>query len=334
MTVRLAIEGFGRTGRALYRSILERDLDIAVVAINQAGEPDALARRVQLDSVHGRWPGVVAVEGDELRAGHQRSLMLHGEDAAHLAWRRIGVDVVVDCTGRCERRDAAAAHLEAGAARVVVAAPCEGADATFVVGVNEHTYDPDRHRVVSAGSPTAGCCAVMAAVLDDAFGVAEGLVTAIHAYTSDQSLLDDTGAEARLGRAAALNVVPATTPAASTTALVLPAVKDRLDANALRVPVADGSIGDLAVELDRPVWVEDVNEAFRSGAHGGLLGILEYSQEPLVSSDVIGSTASCVFDSTLTMARGRLVKVFGWYDNETGFAARLGELCSLVGSRR
>jgi glyceraldehyde 3-phosphate dehydrogenase len=334
VTVRLAIDGFGRIGRALYRSILDRDLDIAVVAINQAGDTDALARRVRLDSVHGRFPGEVVVEGDELRAGHQRSVVLHGEDAGHLPWRRIGVDVVVDCTGPPTSREAAAGHLEAGAARVVVAAPCEGADATFVVGVNDHTFDPDRHLVVSAGSPTAGCCTVMAAVLDEAFGLAEGLVTAVQAYSSEQPLLDDAGGDARLGRAAALNVVPAATPVASTTSLVLPAVGDRLDATALRVPVADGSIGELAAELDRQAWAEEVNEAFRAAALGRLLGILEYSDEPLVSSDVVGSTASCVFDQSLTKVRGRLVEVFGWYDNETGFAARLGELCALVGSHR
>lgn len=332
MTTRLAINGFGRTGRALYRAVLERDMNVDIVAINDLGTAEQIARLLQRDSVHGMLREPVSVDGGELVAGNQRSHLLHEPDVALLPWRDIGVDVVAECTGRNTTRERAAEHLAAGAARVVVSAPCKGADATFVIGVNEHTYDPDRHLVVSNASCTTNCVALMAKVVQDAFGIESGLMTTVHAYTGDQVLVDGLHKDPRRGRSAALNIVPTSTGAARSTALVLPAVEGRLDGTSLRVPVPDGSITDLVALLERPTWVEDVNAAFRSAAQGTLFPVLEYSSEPLVSSDIVGSAASCVFDASLTMVQGRLVKVFGWYDNERGYSTRLAELCVLVGS--
>ncbi len=331
VTTRLAINGFGRTGRALYRTIVERQMNVDVVAVNDLGTPEQMARLLQRDSVHGALREPVTVDGGELVVGSQHSHLLHEPDVSLLPWRDIGVDVVAECTGRNTTREHAAEHLGAGAARVVVSAPCKGADATFVIGVNEHTFDPDLHTVVSNASCTTNCFALMAKVLVDAFGIESGLMTTVHAYTGDQVLVDGLHRDPRRGRSGALNIVPTSTGAARSTALVLPGVEGRLDGTSLRVPVPDGSITDFTALLERPTWVEDVNAAFRAAAGGSLFPVLEYSSDPLVSSDIVGSTASCVFDSSLTMVQGRLVKVFGWYDNEKGYSTRLAELCVLVG---
>jgi glyceraldehyde 3-phosphate dehydrogenase len=248
-----------------------------------------------------------------------------------LPWKELGVDVAIEATGRFRTRESAAAHLQAGAARVVVSAPCKGADATIVLGVNETFFDPSQHTVLSNASCTTNCLAPMIKVLDDSFGVEQGFITTVHAYTGDQMLVDAPHKDPRRARAAAINIVPTSTGAARATGLVLPTVEGRLDGSALRVPVPDGSITDLVALVHRRVTVQDVNEAFREAAVGALIGILEYSDEPLVSADIVGNQASCVFDSGLTMAAERLVKIYGWYDNEWGYANRLGELAGYVG---
>jgi glyceraldehyde 3-phosphate dehydrogenase len=241
------------------------------------------------------------------------------------------VDVVVESTDRFRTREAAAAHLEAGASRVVISAPGKGVDATFVIGVNEGDYDPSVHKVVSNASCTTNCLAPMIKVLDESFGVEQGFITTVHAYTGDQALVDGPHKDPRRARAAAVNIVPTSTGAARTTGIVLPAVDGRLDGTAVRVPVPDGSITDLVAWVREPVTVDTVNQAFQRAANGRLAGVLEYSEDPLVSSDIIGDPASCVFDSALTMVGGQLVKVFGWYDNEWGYTNRLLELAALIG---
>jgi glyceraldehyde 3-phosphate dehydrogenase len=241
---------------------------------------------------------------------------------------------VAECSGRNTTRDKAAAHLEVGAKRVVVSAPCTGADATFVFGVNEDTYDPEAHRVVSNASCTTNCFALMAKVVDEAFGVESGLMTTVHAYTGDQALVDGLHRDPRRGRGAGINIVPTSTGAARSTGMVLAGLEGRMDGMSLRVPVPDGSITDFVALVERQTTVHDVNEAFRSAADGSLKGLLEYCDDPLVSSDVIGSPASCLFDAELTMVQGRLVKTFGWYDNEWGYSNRLADLVDLVGRRR
>jgi len=253
-------------------------------------------------------------------------------DAKALPWGELGIDVVVDSTGKYTKRDRAAAHLEAGAVRVIISAPAEEPDATFVIGVNEGDFDPASHFIISNASCTTNCLAVLAKVLEDTFGIEDGFITTVHAYTDDQRLVDALHTDPRRSRGAAINIVPTTTGAARATGLVLPHLLGRLDGLSLRVPVPDGSVTDLVAQLRAEPSVEEVNEAYRTAAGtSGLKGILEYSDEPLVSSDVVGSPFSCVFDSELTMAHGRLVKVLGWYDNETGYSSRLADLAEMVG---
>lgn len=332
MTVRVAINGFGRTGRAALRASLERDVGITVVAVNDFGSPATMARLLERDSVFGRLARSVKVgDGEIFIDGSLVRVLNITEVPAALPWGELGVDVVIESTGRFRSRDQAAAHLEAGASRVVVSAPGKGLDATFVMGVNEDEFDPGLHRVVSNASCTTNCLAPMIKVLDEAFGVEQGFITTIHAYTGDQMLVDSPHKDPRRSRAAAINIVPTSTGAARASGMVLPAVEGRLDGTALRVPVPDGSITDLVAQVRLPVSVEAVNQAFQHAALGRLAGILEYSDEPLVSSDIIGDPHSCVFDSSLTMVGGQLVKVFGWYDNEWGYANRLIELAALVG---
>jgi glyceraldehyde 3-phosphate dehydrogenase len=333
MAIRLAINGFGRTGRALFRATQRHELGLEVVAINDLGAPEALARLLARDSVYGRLDRTVAIDGNVMVVGGRRILLPAEHEIKALPWGKLGVDVVVEATGRFTARDAAAGHLDAGAPRVVVSAPSKGADATFVMGVNDDTFDPARHVVVSNASCTTNCLAVLAKVIDDAFGLEEGFMTTVHAYTGDQQLVDGLHKDPRRARAAALNIVPTTTGAARATGLVLPAVQDRLDGLALRVPVPDGSITDLVAHVTSKVSVAHVQDAYRVAAvGGGLEGVLEYADEPLVSSDIVGSPASCVFDAQLTMVKGRLVKVLGWYDNEWGYANRLAELAAKVGA--
>jgi glyceraldehyde 3-phosphate dehydrogenase len=321
----------GRMGRALYRASLERDLGIDIVAFNDIGSLETMAGLLARDSVYGRLRHDMKVADDAIVVDGSPVRFCSEKDPAVLPWADLGIEVAIEATGRFRTRESAAAHLVAGATRVVVSAPCKGADATIVLGVNEKSFDPTQHTVVSNASCTTNCLAPMIKVLNDSFGIEQGFITTVHAYTGDQVLVDGPHKDARRARAAAINIVPTSTGAARATGLVLPAVEGRLDGSALRVPVPDGSITDLVAQVHRTVTVQDVNEAFREAAAGSLAGILEYSDEPLVSADIVGSAASCVFDSGLTMAAGQLVKVYGWYDNEWGYANRLGELAAYVG---
>lgn len=333
MAVRIGINGFGRTGRALLRAARRGDLDLEVVAINDLAAPQALARLLARDSVYGRYREPVAVEGTDMVIGQDRITMLAEPDLKALPWRELGVEVVVESTGRFTARQQAAGHLDAGAPRVVVSAPSKGADATFVMGVNDDTFDPERHVVVSNASCTTNCLVPMVKVLDEAFGVAHGFMTTVHAYTGDQCLVDAVHKDARRARAAAVNIVPTTTGAARATGEVLPHLAGRLDGIALRVPVPDGSMTDLVATVEGSPSADEVKTAFRrAAAEGPLAGRLEYAEEALVSSDIVGDPASCVFDADLTMAAGNVVKVLGWYDNEWGYANRLAELAAKVGA--
>jgi len=332
MAVRVGINGFGRTGRALLRATRVRDLGLDVVALNDLAPPAALARLLARDSVYGRYGESVAAEGNEMAIGADRIVMLAEAQVEALPWHELGVDVVVECTGHFTAREQAARHLEAGAPRVVVSAPSKGADATFVMGVNDGTFDPERHIVVSNASCTTNCLVPMVKVIDDAFGVERGYMTTVHAYTGDQRLVDSVHKDPRRARAAAVNIVPTSTGAARSTGEVLPHLAGRLDGMALRVPVPDGSMTDLVVTVREAPDADEVRDAFRQAASAGpLVGRLEYAEEPLVSSDIVGDPASCVFDAELTMAADHVVKVLGWYDNEWGYANRLAELTAKVG---
>ncbi|MCU4182878.1 type I glyceraldehyde-3-phosphate dehydrogenase [Acidiferrimicrobium sp. IK] len=329
MTVRVGINGFGRMGRALLRASLQRDLGIDVVAVNELGSLPTMVGLLRRDTVYGRLDRQVVVTDGGFEVDKAAVRWSSEKDPAAIDWD--GVDVVVESTGHFHTRDAAAAHLRPGVKRVVVSAPCSDADLTVVLGVNDDQLDPGRHQVISNASCTTNCLAPMMKVLSESFGVEQGLITTIHAYTGDQNLVDGPHKDPRRARAAALNIVPTSTGAARATGLVLPAMKGRLDGKAVRVPVADGSLTDLVALVSRPVTVEEINQAFAAAAAGPLAGIIEYSDEPLVSSDIVGADASCVFDSELTMASDRLVKVFGWYDNEWGYANRLGQVAALAG---
>ncbi|GIU83378.1 MAG: glyceraldehyde-3-phosphate dehydrogenase [Acidimicrobiales bacterium] len=334
MTIRVGINGFGRIGRNFYRAVRSQGADVEVVAVNDLGAVDTMAHLLAFDSVYGRLDVPVSVDGDRIVVGDDSIRVLAVREPKELPWADLGVDVVVESTGRFTDRDAAAAHLEAGARLVVVSAPAKGADATFVVGVNDDTFDPERHKVISNASCTTNCFVPMVKVLDDAFGVEQGLMTTVHAYTGDQMLVDGPHKDLRRARAAAVNIVPTSTGAARATGLVLQAMQGRLDGTALRVPVPDGSVTDFTALLSREATVEEINAAFeKAAAEGPLSEVLEYSDEPLVSSDIVGNPASCVFDAGLTMSLGRLVKVSGWYDNEWGYSNRLVDLVEIVGSK-
>ena len=333
MAIRVGINGFGRIGRNFYRAMRGTGADIDLVAANDLGSVDQMAHLLQYDSVLGRFPGQVEVVGDGIKVEGDTIKMLAERDPAKLPWGDLGVDVVVESTGFFTDRDKAAAHLDGGAPRVIVSAPAKGADATFVIGVNDDTFDPDAHTVVSNASCTTNCFVPMVKVLDDAFGVERGLMTTVHAYTGDQQLVDGPHSDPRRARGAAINITPASTGAARATGLVLEAMQGRLDGTALRVPVPDGSITDFVGVLGREASVDEVNEAFRAASESGPLApVLEYSDAPLVSSDIVGSPASCTFDSKLTMVMGNLVKVLGWYDNEWGYSNRLVDITKIIGA--
>ena len=331
MTVRVGINGFGRVGRSFYR--IARSRDIEVVAVNDLTDTATLAHLLAYDSTFGPLDATVVAEPDAIVVDGRRLLVTAESDPAALDWAGLGVDVVVESTGRFRSRDQAALHLKGGARKVLISAPGKQADVTVVLGVNEGDYDPSEHDVISNASCTTNCVAPMGKVLQDAFGIERGLMTTIHAYTNDQVTLDSPHKDLRRGRTAAVNIIPTSTGAARAAGIVIPALQGRLDGLAVRVPVEDGSLTDLTVLLDREVTADEVNAAFRDAAENGLAGILRYSTAPLVSRDVIGDPASCIFDSGLTQASGRLVKVFGWYDNEWGYSTRLVDLTELVGSR-
>jgi glyceraldehyde 3-phosphate dehydrogenase len=332
MTTRVGINGFGRIGRAFTRLAAERT-DLEVVGVNDIAEARTLAHLLEFDSTYGRFAQRVEFDDHALIVGGTSIPVLAERDPAAIDWAALGADIVVESTGKFRSREAAAVHLKGGARKVLISAPGKNADLTVVLGVNEQAYDPLRHDVISNASCTTNCVAPMAKVLHEAFGVERGFMTTIHAYTGDQMLLDGPHKDLRRARSAAVNIVPTTTGAARATGEVIPAVAGKLDGVAVRVPVEDGSLTDLAVVLSSPVTAQIVNEAFAEAAVGSLAGILRYSTAPIVSRDIIGDPASCVFDSPLTQAAGTLVKVFGWYDNEWGYTSRLADLAALVGSR-
>jgi glyceraldehyde 3-phosphate dehydrogenase len=341
MTVRVGINGFGRIGRNFLRAALRdaaggNDQALAVVAVNGIVPTATNAHLLKYDSTHGTLNLPVTHDQRSITVGGQHFSVYAERDPKALPWGDLGVDVVVESTGIFTDGPAAAAHIEAGAPRVIISAPATNVDATFVLGVNDDQFDPAGHTVISNASCTTNCFVPMIKVLDDAFGVEKGLMTTVHAFTNDQNLLDLAHRDLRRARSAAVNIVPASTGAARATSLVLASMKGRLDGTALRVPVADGSITDFTGILGRDVTVEEVNEAFRAAATEGPMshGVMVYTDEPIVSSDIIGSSASCTFDSLMTLAMGSMVKVFGWYDNEWGYSNRLVDLARLVGRTR
>jgi glyceraldehyde 3-phosphate dehydrogenase len=333
MTVRVGINGFGRIGRSMFRAAKQAGADIDFVAVNDLGSIDTMAHLLKYDSVLGKLPDDVKVVDDGIYVAGDTIKVLQVRDPTELPWGELGVDVVVESTGLFTDRDKAAVHLDAGAPYVIVSAPSNGADATIVLGVNDSVFDPKTHKVVSNASCTTNCFVPLVKVLDDAFGVEQGLMTTVHAYTGDQMLVDGPHKDLRRARAAAINITPTSTGAARSTGLVLEAMKGKLDGTSLRVPVPDGSITDLVAVISKPATVAEINAAYQAAAASGpLKGILEYSEEQLVSTDIVGNPHSCVFDSKLTMSQGTLVKVLGWYDNEWGYSNRLVDLAVLVGS--
>jgi glyceraldehyde 3-phosphate dehydrogenase (phosphorylating) len=333
MTVKIGINGFGRIGRNFFRAAKKKGADLDFLAVNDITDAGTLAHLLKYDSVLGNLDAEIkateegiSVDGDEFRVIAER-------DPGALPWKELGVEVVVESTGLFTDRDGAEKHLSAGAQKVIISAPAKGEDVTIVLGVNGEDYDPNTHHLISNASCTTNCVVPMAAVLDEAFGIDRALMTTCHAYTNDQNLLDLPHKDLRRARAAAINIVPASTGAAKATSLAIPKLKGKMDGMAFRVPVPDGSVTDLVCLLDGEPSVEQVNEAFRTAAHGRLEGIVKYTEDPLVSSDVVGDPHSCVFDSLSTMAVGNLVKVIGWYDNEWGYSNRLVELTEMVGSK-
>jgi glyceraldehyde 3-phosphate dehydrogenase len=333
MEYRVAINGFGRIGRNYVRCLLERgltDRGIRLAAVNDLWDTGTLAHLLQNDSTFGRLPWKVDHDDAEISVGGHVIASFRERDPAILPWGDLGVDLVIEATGKLRARDDAAGHLKAGARRVLITAPGKGADATIVVGVNERSYDPVRHEILSAASCTTNCVAPMVKVLQDRFGIVRGFLTTVHAYTNDQALLDAPHKDPRRARAAAVNIIPTSTGAAKAVGLVIPEVAGRLDGVALRVPVENGSISDLTVELAQPATADEINAAFAAAADDELAGILKYTADPVVSRDVVGEPASCVFDSSLTQAAGTVAKVFGWYDNEWGYTNRLVDLTELL----
>ncbi len=333
MTIRVGINGFGRIGRNFFRAAKQTGADIDFVAVNDLGSLETMAHLLKYDSVLGKLPndisaveGGISVDGDVLRVLSERN-------PADLPWGDLGVDVVIESTGIFTSRSSAAAHLDGGAPFVIVSAPCNEADNTFVVGVNDDTFDPAADKVVSNASCTTNCFVPMVKVLDDAFGVTQGLMTTIHAYTGDQQLVDGPHSDLRRARGAAINIIPTSTGAARATGLVLQAMQGKLDGTSLRVPIPTGSITDFTAIVNGEPSVEEVNAAFAAAASAGrLAGVLEYTEEPIVSSDIVTSPASCTLDAGLTMTQGTMVKVFGWYDNEWGYSNRLVEMSQIVGA--
>ena len=324
---RVGINGFGRIGRNFFRAALERDGDFEIVAFNDLGDVNTMAHLLRYDSVLGRFDGEVEVEGGSLKVKGKELKGLAERDPAALPWSELGVDVVIESTGFFTDRAGAQKHLDAGAKKVIISAPATDPDITLVLGVNDDQYDPEQHAIVSNASCTTNCVAPMAKVLDDAFGIERGFMTTIHAYTQDQMLQDGPHKDPRRARAAAINLVPTSTGAARAIGLVLPHLKGKVDGMSMRAPVPTGSVTDLVVELRTQASVDAINEAFKAAADSGPLApYLQYTTEPLVSTDIVHSPASCTFDSELTMANGSSAKVFGWYDNEWGYSCRLVDL--------
>jgi glyceraldehyde 3-phosphate dehydrogenase len=331
MGIRVGINGFGRIGRNFFRAQHSLGSDLEIVALNDLGDAKTMAHLLRYDSTLGPFQGDVELADGVLRAAGEEVKMLSERDPAALPWGDLGVDVVLESTGFFTDRDGAQKHLSAGAKKVVISAPATDPDITIVLGVNDGQYDPDSHHIVSNASCTTNCVAPLAKVLDDLGGIESGFMTTIHAYTQDQNLQDAPHKDLRRARAAAVNLVPTSTGAAKAIGLVLPGLKGKIDGVAVRAPVATGSLTDLVVSLGRETSADEVQSAYRDAAAGLLAGILQYSEDPLVSTDIVGSAYSCIYDSGLTMVHGSTVKVFGWYDNEWGYSCRLVDLIGKIG---
>lgn len=334
MAVKVGINGFGRIGRMVMRSIIQHNLDIQVLGINDLSDPQELAHLLRYDSVHGRVDTEVEVKDGNLVIGGKEIHCTQIRNVEELPWKDLGVDIVLECTGLFRDRDSAANHLKAGARKVIISAPGKNVDATFVIGVNEDTYDPANHEIVSNASCTTNCLAPVAKILHDSFGIEHGLMTTIHAYTMGQNLLDGLHKDRRRGRAAALSMVPTTTGAAVAVTLVIPELEGKLDGMAIRVPTPNVSVVDFVGRMSRDVSKEEVNKALEKAANGRLKGILAYCNEPLVSMDFNTSSYSSIVDAALTsVIENRMVKVLSWYDNEFGYASRLADLAVYIGER-
>jgi glyceraldehyde 3-phosphate dehydrogenase len=325
--LKVGINGFGRIGRNFFRASLTRDANFDIVAANDLGDAKTMAHLLRFDSTLGPFPGDVAIEDGVLHAAGQQIKLLSERDPGAMPWSDLGVEVVLESTGFFTNRDGAQKHLDAGAKKVVISAPATDPDITIALGVNDERYDPDTHHIISNASCTTNCLGPLAKVLHDTFGIENGFMTTIHAYTADQRLQDMPHSDLRRARAAAINLIPTSTGAAKAIGLVLPELAGKLDGVAVRAPVPTGSVTDLVATLRREISVDEVNAAYEAAAASGpLAGYLQYSTDPLVSTDINESPYSCIFDSKLTMARGNLVKVFGWYDNEWGYSCRLVDL--------
>ena len=333
MTVKVGINGFGRIGRNFYRAILASGADIDVVGVNDLTDTKTLAHLLKYDSILGRLPVTVSAGDGEIIVDGKALPVFAERDPGALPWGKVGADIVIESTGFFTDAASAGKHLTAGARKVIISAPAKGEDITIVMGVNDDTYDSAIHNIISNASCTTNCLAPMAKVIDEAFGIERGMMTTIHAYTNDQSILDFPHPDLRRARAAAINMIPTTTGAAKAVSLVLPHLAGRLDGYAMRVPVPTGSATDLTVELKRAATREEVNAAVKAAAEGPLKGILVYTEDPIVSSDIVTDPASCVFDALLTNVNGNMLKVVGWYDNEWGYSNRLVDLVGLVGSK-
>jgi len=331
VTVRVGINGFGRIGRNFFRAALAQNADIEVVGANDLTDNKTLAHLLKYDSILGRLADEVTYDDEHIVVGGRKIRALAEKDPAALPWKDLGADVVVESTGLFTDAAKAKAHLDGGAKKVIISAPAKNEDVTLVMGVNDSDYDPAQHSIISNASCTTNCLAPMAKVIHDAFGIQRGLMTTIHAYTQDQNLQDGPHKDLRRARAAALNIVPTSTGAAKAISLVIPDLKGKLDGYALRVPIPTGSATDLTVTVSRDTSVEEVNAALKAAADGPLKGILTYTEDPIVSADIVTDPASCIFDAGLTKVIGDQVKVVGWYDNEWGYSNRLVDLVRLVG---
>jgi len=330
MAVKVGINGFGRIGRNVFRAALNNP-EVEIVAVNDLTDANMLAHLLQYDTVHGKLEEKVSVDGDTIVVGDHRIKVLAERDPAQLGWGNLGVDIVVESTGRFTDRDNAAKHLEAGAKKVIISAPANGEDITIVMGVNEDKYDAANHHVLSNASCTTNCLAPFAKVLNDKFGIKRGMMTTVHSYTNDQQILDLPHKDYRRARAAAENIIPTSTGAAKAVALVLPELKGKLNGMAMRVPTPNVSVVDLVADLEKTVTVEEVNAALKEAAEGDLKGILAYTEEPLVSTDYNGDAHSSTIDALSTMVmEGNMVKVLSWYDNETGYSSRVVDLAAYI----
>ncbi|MBG0856203.1 type I glyceraldehyde-3-phosphate dehydrogenase [Streptomyces spinoverrucosus] len=334
MTIRVGINGFGRIGRNYFRALLEQGADIEIVAVNDLGDTATTAHLLKYDTILGRLKQEVTHTADTITVDGHTIKVLSERNPADIPWGELGVDIVIESTGIFTKKEDAAKHIAGGAKKVLISAPAKDEDITIVMGVNQDKYDPANHHVISNASCTTNCVAPMAKVLDENFGIVKGLMTTVHAYTNDQRILDFPHKDLRRARAAAENIIPTTTGAAKATALVLPQLKGKLDGIAMRVPVPTGSATDLVVELSREVTKDEVNAAFKKASEGELQGYLSYTEDPIVSSDIVSDPASCTFDSSLTMVQeGNSVKILGWYDNEWGYSNRLVDLTVFVGNQ-